>query len=394
MILSPNFSNKSMNFAGAEFAVYARCRKSVLILAALMICLSGCTAVRDPVVRAINESSVIDINRPVAVLPVYNLSGMPAPLSDIRQSLIESLKKRGLNTLEAEVLQRFMAKYRIRYTGGIDEEIAKAFRKETGVETVLITSLELYSEISPPKVALTSRLVSTGHSPSILWIKGIGLAGDDSPGILELALIENPQTLSKMAVQNITASLAEYLSDQRYGIGLPKKRKKFRPKVIYRSPILDPGIKHRVAVLPFLNLSERKYAGEIMALHFVGQLGEAANFDVIEPGAVRHTQLGTRIIMDDGLSLANAGAFFSRLDADLVLTGKVMDYQDYQGAAGKPKVDFSAMLIERKSREVVWSSKSYNEGDDGVYFFDRGKVNTAHTMASEMVHHVVEMIVE
>ena len=287
MILSPNFSNKSMNFGGAKFAVYARLklpaascrecsalrqcfaatvrnpinflirsltpqprwagfslcydniagnalavqfRKSVLILAALIICLSGCTTVRDPVIRVINESSVIDINRPVAVLPVYNLSGTPTPLSDIRQSLIESLKKRGLNTLEAEVLQRFMAKYRIRYTGGIDGGIAKAFRKEVGVETVLITSLELYSEVSPPKVAMTSRLVSTGNNPSILWIKGIGLAGDDSPGILGLALIEDPQILLKMAVQNITASLAEYLSDQRYGIGPPPKTKKVPAK--------------------------------------------------------------------------------------------------------------------------------------------------------------------
>ncbi len=98
--------------------------------------------------------------------------------------------------------------------------------------------------------------------------------------------------------------------------------------------------------------------------------------------------------MDDGLSLAYADLIFSKLNADLILTGKIMDYQDYQGPGGKPKVDFSAQMIERKSREVVWSSKSYNEGDDGVFFFDMGRVNTAHSMASEMVQHVVEMIAE
>ncbi len=98
--------------------------------------------------------------------------------------------------------------------------------------------------------------------------------------------------------------------------------------------------------------------------------------------------------MDDGLSLAQASGMLSKLDADLILTGKVLDYQDYDGFTGKSKVDFSALLIERKSLEVVWSSKSYNEGDDGVYFFDMGKVNTAHAMASEMAQNVVEMIAE
>ncbi len=96
--------------------------------------------------------------------------------------------------------------------------------------------------------------------------------------------------------------------------------------------------------------------------------------------------------MDDGISLADADAVFSRLDADLILSGKTFDYQDYQGANGKPKVDFSATLIEKRSREVVWSCKSYHEGDEGVWFFDLGKVNTAHSLANEMVQRAVETI--
>lgn len=377
MILSTNFSNRS-----------------VAILAAILICLTGCSAVNDPVVRVTNESPGIENVLPIAVLPVYNLSGLPAPLSEIRQSLINSLKKQGFNTLDDNVLERSLARHRIRHVGGTNSMTAAALGKETGAETVLITSLELYSEISPPKIALSSRLVSTGSSPSILWMDGIGMAGDDSPGILGLGLIEDPRTLLKKAVGHLTASLAGHLAGQRDKIKTPKKRRKFWPRVLYRSPVIASDMKYRVAVLPFFNLSQRKYAGEIIALHFVKQFGELENFDVIEPGVVRHSLLRYRIIMDDGLSLAYADLIFSKLNADLILTGKIMDYQDYQGPGGKPKVDFSAQMIERKSREVVWSSKSYNEGDDGVYFFDLGRVNTAHVMASEMVNHVVEMIVE
>ena len=385
--------NKSLNIESFKI-VCARFRTSVVILAVIFICLSGCSTVNDPVVRGTNESVATVNGVSIAVLPVYNLSGQPAPLGDIRQLLINSFNKAGLNTLDEEVLERVMAKQRIRYVGGINTVTAKALKNEAGAETVLITSLELYNDVFPPKISLTSRLISAGETLSILWMKDIGIAGDDSPGILELGLIEDPQILLKMAVQNITASLAGYLSGQRSGMDIPKNRKKFWPKMIYQSPVIDPGAKYRVAILPFFNFSERKYAGEIIALHFVRQLLAYENFDVIEPGVARHELLGLRVIMDDGLSLANADIIFSRLNADLILTGKVIDYQDYQGTGGKPKVDFSAILIERKSREVVWSSKSYNEGDDGVFFFDMGRVNTAHAMASEMVQHVVEMIAE
>ena len=375
MIFLTNFSNKLL-----------------VILAVLFICLSACTRLNG---QAVKETTEPFINKvPIAVLPVNNLSGLPAPLSDIRQLLINSLNKAGINTLDEEVLERVMAKHRIRYVGGIDTVAAKAFKNEALTETALITSLELYNDVFPPKIALTSRLVSVGKTISILWMKGIGITGDDSPGILELGLIEDPQTLLRKALQNITVSLSEYLSDQGSGMDIDKNRKKFWPKVIFQSPILNPGIKYRVAILPFFNYSDRKYAGQIIALQFVRQLLTYKNFEVIEPGIARHELLGLRVIMDDGLSLANADIIFSRLNADLILTGKVIDYQDYQGAGGKSKVDFSAILIDRKSREVVWSSKSYNQGDDGVFFFDWGRVNTAHVMASEMAHQVVEMITE
>lgn len=377
MIFSTNFFNKS-----------------VVILAAILIYLSGCSRVNGPVTKDTHSSPAIEDKFPIAVLPVYNLSGTLSPLKDIRESLINNLKKEELNILDDKVLERFVARHRIRYTGGIDATDAEALGKETGAEALLITFLELYNETVPPKIALTSRLVSADKAASILWMKGVGLAGDDSPGILGIGLIKNPKVLSETAVHRLSASLSGYLSTRREGTDTTKKRRKFLPKITYRSHVIDPEMRNRVAVVPFFNLSERKYAGEIIAFHFVKQLLPYGNFNVIEPGVVRQALLGLRVIMHDGLSIINAGITFRKLDADLILTGKVIDYQDYEGPTGKPKVDFSALLIERRSLEVVWSSKSYNEGDDGVFFFDWGKVNTAHVMASEMAHQVVEMIAE
>ncbi len=96
--------------------------------------------------------------------------------------------------------------------------------------------------------------------------------------------------------------------------------------------------------------------------------------------------------MNEGVSLADADAIFSVLDADLIVTGDVLNYQDYQGVWGKPKVDFSTVFMDRQNRKVVWSSSSYREGDEGVFFFDWGRINTAHAMASQMIQYLAQMM--
>ncbi|MEW6599541.1 MAG: hypothetical protein AB1499_01085 [Nitrospirota bacterium] len=386
----------------------------------------------------------------VAVLPVENLSGVKAPAKKIGQLIKRELRREGFNIIDNDVLEEFMLKHRVRYTGAIDLKTAESFQKEIGVEAVLITSIELYSEIYPPKISLISRLTSTGSRPAILWMDSVGLSGDDSPGILGLGLIEDPDKLLLDAIRALSADLdmdlwgAEAFSRPLRGIkrdqpsliisapestermerpsekiksGPPslvvtspdrtekssqgKKPNRddagtplFGPKIFYRSPILSSDMKYRVAIMPFLNKSERKNAGDIMTLHFTEQLREIMNYDVIEPGIVRNNLLGFRIIMNEGISFENAGFIFSTLetDADLILSGTVLDYQDNISVAGAPKVDFSVLVIEKKSREIVWTSKSYRTGDEGVIFFDKGKINVAHSLASGMARGIAEML--
>ena len=129
-----------------------------------------------------------------------------------------------------------------------------------------------------------------------------------------------------------------------------------------------------------------------MQLHFVREMVKVDNIEVIEPGVVRKELLDLRIIMEDGVSLAQADVVLDAVNADLLLTGNVMDYQDYKGADCDPVVDFSVAVIERKGREVRWTSKSCNRGTDGVWFFDLGRERTASAMASEMARIVRGMM--
>jgi hypothetical protein len=329
-----------------------------------------------------------DSPRPlVAVFVPENLSGNPVPLGTLQELLAESISAAGIPVLDDESLRQFMTRHRIRHTGGIDRASGIAFKNEENVDAVLISSVELYDEGDPPKIGLISRLVSTGEDPKILWMDGSTLSGDDSPGLLGLGLITDHKILREKAIRSLVSSLSLYFfSGEKEDPESAGKRQ--RPRIFYRSEDFSPDKRYTIAIAPFFNVSSRKYGGDILALHFVKELVRSGAFDVIEPGVVRQMLLNIRIIMSEGISLTDAYLITLDLNADLVLAGKVVDYQDAAGSEGIPKIDFSVVAIDSK-KKVLWSSKSYTQGDDGVYFFDRGRIGTAGRLASNMVRLLV-----
>ena len=148
--------------------------------------------------------------------------------------------------------------------------------------------------------------------------------------------------------------------------------------------------KPSVAVLTFFNESKRKNAGEILMLQFVKALQKLNAFDVIEPGIVRMQLLNMRVVMDEGVSLADADLIYRNLNADLIVCGRVLEYQDFDYSSAAPKVDFSVEVIERRSNKVVWSSKSYHQGDEGIVLFNWPRVRTANALAGEMVRLIAD----
>jgi len=327
----------------------------------------------------------------VAVFPVQNLSGGSVPADEIRQVLIDRLAAGGVSVLDDGALEAFMTRRRVRYTAGIDTATADALRQETGVDGVVIASVELLSDLAPPKVALTARLVSIAAAPVVVWADDVGMAGDDAPGWLALRLVDDYQVLLERALDRLAGGLVTYLTTGETG-PVREAASKFRPKMSYRKLVVEPGRTYSIAIVPFVNVSGRRNAGEILALLFMRQLSTFPQFRVIEPGVARRQLLDARIIMEGGLSLSDADTVGALVEADFVLGGRVLRYDDYEGAEGRTGVEFSVVLIERKSRRVVWSSSSYNDGNDGVRFFERGRSRTAHTMATQMARLTAELI--
>lgn len=327
----------------------------------------------------------------IAVFPVENLSGGDAPLEPVRQALIARLTAGGVRVLDDAALEGFIARHRVRYAAGIDAETAAVLRQETNVEAALFASVELATEAAPPKFALTARLVSVAATPVLLWAGDAGTAGDDAPGVLELGIVNDWATLQSRALNKIADSLLAYMTAGTVQTHL-KAASKFRPRTVYRGLSLDKGRQYSVGVLPFVNYSDRRNAGEIVALLFMRHLSACPQFRVVERGVVRRELLDARIIMNAGISISDAETVAALVDADYVLGGRVLRYDDYQGPSGRAKVEFSAVLIDRKTRKVVWSSDSYNDGAEGTGLFERGTTRTAHAMATQMVRITTAMI--
>jgi hypothetical protein len=284
-----------------------------------------------------------------------------------------------------------MKRNRIRNTSGVSSRASRALSEETGADAFLITSFEIFSESLPPKVSLFSRLVLSGERSEIIWMDSVGLSGDGSVGLLDLGRVYEPHILLERVVHCLAASLARTLPEttsadrpisangshecdpeaRLVSLSEPEPAQaRFEPRAFFRSETIDSRHRHSVAVIPFLNLSGRKNAGKIMALHFLKQLFRNDYITVVEPGLVREQLLKHRIIMEEGPSLDNAETISSQdaLGVDLVFSGTTFDYQD---TVGTPKVDFSVQIIERKTREVI-------------YFFDYRRIYSAHRLASEM----------
>ncbi len=395
------------------------------------IFLFGCSNISG---KALVAKPTVIKNMRLAVYPVTNLSGTKVPLKETSQLLIEKLQTQGVDIVSDAALEKFLARHRIRYMGGLSVKEAELFKEELETDAVLIVSYELYDDSPPPKIALTARLISAGSRPTILWADSVGLAGDDSPGILGLGLILDPQKLLDKAVQYLSGSLTEYWSrDERvrgYERGLALEGGKeaqrmmtvtspvvgsftvtspvtvaspvigsfeklfgsFMPKSYYAAPFLEPHKRYSVAVTPFQNRSGMKNAGNIVMYEFIRHLSAVKDFTVIDPGMVRQEMLDERIIMLDSVSLADADLIFNGLDADLVVTGVVTDYYDYNGPGGTCRVGFSVLVIDKKERKTVFAADSYNTGDERIVAFDLGKIRTAPALASKMIRVIVELL--
>jgi hypothetical protein len=90
----------------------------------------------------------------------------------------------------------------------------------------------------------------------------------------------------------------------------------------------------RVAVLPFLNDSDYPLADAILAKVFATQLGVATNFLVIQEGDILKIYQQLHLLPGDEPTPEQLQLIASRLDAQLLVTGTVIEMRENPTAGG------------------------------------------------------------
>ncbi|HTP26717.1 MAG TPA: CsgG/HfaB family protein [Anaeromyxobacteraceae bacterium] len=360
-------------------------RWSAALLALLAGLLPACASRQAPV------EATSPVAR-LALFPLENLSGVTVPVKELSAALESKVAASGIEVVSGDILSRFFNAHRVRYTAGLDAETARAAREELGVDGVIVTSLETYSTAGSPRFAASMRLISVDDPPVIRWSDGESLAGDGSPGLFALAIIPTMDRVQDMVLTKLVGSLTAFLAGRPIPPPCPLTGRA-SPMVSFRAPSAEPGRHYSIAVLPFMNQTNRRSAGDLMALRFVQQLQASGRFSVVEPGVVRDQMLEYRVIMSGGVSLDTARTLLALLKADLVLAGYVRRYEEgLQSALNTPKVTFTVIVLDRKTERVVWQMTSSHEGMDGVFFYDAGRVETASDLTCRMVRAAVEQM--
>ena len=146
----------------------------------------------------------------IAILPFENLTDYPGASKLVADMVAQEIGRRGWRVVSgARLVDEYLAKRRIRYTGAITRTSVREMRKIFGIDAVLLGSIDLFSaEGRDSAVSINMRLVNTVDG-SIMWADNLAYAGLDFQGILGLGTITSPETLSERIVHRLVAGLPD-----------------------------------------------------------------------------------------------------------------------------------------------------------------------------------------
>src|SRR5262245_7060559 len=144
----------------------------------------------------------------VAVFPPLDRTGRSAPVDHLQEALELSLASRGFVTAAHADLEGFFERHRVRYVGGITSDVARAIGEELRVDGVLMTSVDDWERVDPPRFALTCRSVSATADATVSWMETSAHHGQEAPGAFGLGLVFSPEVLIQRVSNEIADSVA------------------------------------------------------------------------------------------------------------------------------------------------------------------------------------------
>lgn len=151
-----------------------------------------------------------EIVKHIAILPFENLSENSTAARTLGEFLKKELSAKGwLNIKEGDIVEEFLAKRRIRYTGGITKVMAKEMGKTLGVDAVMVGSINQFSDLGDKvNVGVTVRLIGTNDG-KMIWADTLSYTGHDFVGLLGLGYVASADVLGSRVVTDLIKEISD-----------------------------------------------------------------------------------------------------------------------------------------------------------------------------------------
>ncbi len=124
----------------------------------------------------------------------------------------------------------------------------------------------------------------------------------------------------------------------------------------YIHPNADLSFIKKLAVMPFINLTEDQFAGRKVREVLVAELLLTGALDVVEPGEVNRALTEKKIDSVGSLTAEQIQVIGRALGAQALILGTVEEFGDVRsGSLSAPLVTIGLRMIDVESGTIIWS---------------------------------------
>lgn len=156
---------------------------------------------------------------------------------------------------------------------------------------------------------------------------------------------------------------------------------------------LPPGPICRVAVLPFVSESDYPLAHAIAYKVFLAEFQGAGNYLVVQEGDVLKLYQQLRILPGQAPSLDEMQMLAGRLEAQLLITGNVVEMRENPAGAGNvnPVVGLELQIRDGRSSDPLWRTYHRREGTDYRTAMHFGTIHTVTGLTQQVSREIINL---
>jgi len=326
--------------------------RRVIFLVAFLFCSGAITA-------ELSATDAIEAltGKTVAVLPFANYTGTSHAVTTIVPMIYKELSQSGIDYITSTDLRPTLRQYRIRSVGKIGSADAHSIRESTGATVLLAGSFDVYREEGNPDVAISLRLIDVEHM-KIMAAVSIAATGEDFAGLFGVGRLSSAEKVAQRLVEKLFKQLRKDLE-------MASRRHQ------------DEKAGHRLAVVTFDNITDTRYAGEIVSGILVSGLVQDG-FEVLEPGLVDELMLRDQIVLRGEIRLQLLRELADQYNLDFLITGRVEGFSPQRGSVEEthPEFEFGARQLDASTGKILATYDGNTSGADSETILGLGRCHS------------------